>query len=151
MRCTILSFGVMFIGAIAVMTPAFGQASDISIVNAGVCFANGSSIEMRGAGGHFPLVATTAAEKLTIMLRFASNSNSSLIVQPLDGGVLASPSTSSIAADGTASIQFQPGRQPGLYRVLVNQGGRMSVVQFWVPDPESAESGPPALTATSGN
>ena len=114
---------------------------------AAMSFPNGSSLAVRSKSSRFPLIAANAGQTLNIQLRFAvSVAASSLIVQPLDGGVVPdAQGNSSIAADGTASVQFQTGNRPGLYRVLLNQGGSISVLQFWVADPQQPTSGPPVL------
>jgi len=114
---------------------------------AAMSFPNGSSLAVRSKSGRFPLVAANAGQSLNIQLQFAPNAvDNGLIVQSLDGGVIPdAQGNSATAADGTASIQFQTGSRPGLYRVLLNQGGSISILQFWVADPQQPNSGPPAL------
>ena len=110
-------------------------------------FANNSSLSMRCKNGQFPLVAASAGQTVNIQLCFPLTAAlTNVIVEPLDGGTLPSgQSEMSIATDGTASIQFQPGNGPGLYRVLLNQVGSISTLRFWVADPQQPNSGPPAL------
>jgi hypothetical protein len=115
-----------------------------------VTYPDGSSLTARGSKGQFPLIAAVAAQTLNIELRFPPNAAKGLIVQPLDGGTSPQANGASTRLDGTASAQFQPNNQPGLYRVLLYQGGKISILQFWVPDPQRPDSGPPALKPSFG-
>ena len=57
-----------------------------------------------------------------------------LIAQSLDGGTFPNGQDSlTVAVDGTVSIQFQTGNQPGVYRLrlIVNETG--ALLQFYVP------------------
>jgi len=159
-KIAVPAFAVLLVSSIATAVAQSPQPSPASppsiLVNgsptAAMTFPDGSSLGVRSKNGRFPLVAGPAGQSVTIQLRFAPNpTNASLIAAPLDGGTMVASQITSVAVDGTASIQFQPAIQPGLYRVLLNQGGAMSILQFWVADPQRPNAGPPALQPSSGN
>jgi len=134
-------------GASPVTAPAVTASNSPT---AAMTYPDGSSLSVRSHGGHFPLVAGPAGQTVNIQLRFPSNpANTALTIGALDGGTIPQSSTS-VASDGTASLQFQPGTQPGRYRVLLNQGGSLSTLEFWVPDPQRPNSGPPAVQPSPG-
>ncbi len=110
-------------------------------------YPDGSSLIVLSKNGRFPLAVGPAGGAVSIQLRFLPNPiDSSLMVGPLDGGTVPdSQMSTAIGVDGTVTIQFQPDTQPGLYRVLLNQAGTMSLLQFWVADPDCPLCGPPAL------
>lgn len=114
---------------------------------ASVTFGDGSSLKVRSRGKRCPLIEASPGQPISIQFRFPASSNGSRVVaQALDGGVISqAPPTSSVAADGTASFQFQPARQTGLYRVLVQAGAVVTALQFWVPDAQNPSSNPAAL------
>lgn len=115
---------------------------------AAITFSNGSSLKVRsGKSGDFPLVATEPGESVTIQVRFPTNlGRAGLVVQALDGGIIPKvQQDSSLTADGTTSIQFHVPSQPGLYRVLLNGGGIIATLQFWVADPENPSTNRAAL------
>jgi hypothetical protein len=58
-------------------------------------------------------------------------SNAATFVHALDGGTVTSGLI--IAPDGSASLGFRVGVQPGLYRLLVSVRGRTGMLQFQVP------------------
>jgi hypothetical protein len=121
--------------------------------SAAMTYPDGSGVQAQGRSGRFPLVAAGAGQSINLQLRFAGGAASTgLIVQNLDGGnIPATQINSTIAADGTASFQFQTGGKPGLYRVLINQGGSVSLLQFWVLDPTNAAANPPTVQPSAGN
>ena len=121
--------------------------SSASSPTAAMTFADGSSLSTRCKEGQFPIVAALGGQTVNIQLQFPLTAAlSSLIIEPLDGGSLINgPSEMSIAVDGGVSIQFQPENGPGLYRILLNQAGSMSLLRFWVADPQQPNSGPPAI------
>ena len=151
------SASVLFLTTQQLISQTVGSPPNDAILNgsttAAVGYPDGSSLSMRSSKGRFPVIAANAGQNVSIQLRFAPNpANTGLIAAPLDGGaVQPSQGKASIAIDGTASIQFQPGTQPGLYRVLLNQAGAISILHFWVADPQRPNSGPPALTPSTGN
>jgi len=158
-KIAVPAFAVLLVSSIATavaQSPPPGPVSPPSILvngspTAAMTFPDGSSLGVRSKNGRFPLVAGPAGQSVNIQLRFAPNpTDTSLLIAPLDGGTVPQSSTS-VAVDGTASSQFQPGIQPGLYRVLLNQGGAMSILQFWVADPQQPNAGPPALQSSLGN
>jgi hypothetical protein len=115
---------------------------------AAITFSNGSSLKVRsGKSGQFPLVAANPGETVGIQMRFPSAlARARTIAQALDGGVIpASQQDSSLAFDGTTSIQFQLPAQPGLYRVVIRAGAAASTLQFWVVDLQNPSANPPAL------
>jgi hypothetical protein len=96
----------------------------------------------RAAASKFQVVAARPGETMliavpmpvTALRRFAA-------VQALDGGKLIGPSPVAII-NGAASIQFQVGTQPGLYRVLFLGLGPAATVQFWVKDQQRPATSP---------
>jgi hypothetical protein len=67
----------------------------------------------------------------------------------LDGGEATfSKPQSIIDVDGTTSMHFKAGSQPGLYRVLIVSQDSRSILQFWVPDPQNPRRDPPVLNPT---
>jgi hypothetical protein len=104
---------------------------------AAITFPDSTSLTLRSHGGLFPLVATQTAQSLNIQLRFPLTlANTPLIVQVLDGGTLSNGQGNQIiGGDGTASIQFQVGAEPGLYRVLLNVGGAITTLRFGASGP----------------
>ncbi len=105
-------------------------------------FADGRSLPLRSRDGRYPLVLASFGQTLTVTARIPVALASLLVFQPLDGGIFSAQSP--LAADGTTVFHFQPGTQPGLYRVLVILGSHSAALQFWVPNP--AGENPPALT-----
>src|SRR6266487_4254721 len=99
-----------------------------------ITFPSGASLQLRSTSDLFPLVAADAGASLNIQLRFAADlAGVTITAQPLDGGTASSTQDNpTVAADGTASIQFQAASQPGLYRVLLNTGGVFTTLTFWV-------------------
>jgi len=114
---------------------------------AAITFPSGTFLQLRSTSDLFPLVAADPGASLNIQLRFpVSFAGATIIAQPLDGGIASiAQDNPTIAADGTASIQFQAASQPGLYRVLLNTGGVFTTLQFWVANSQNPSANPPAL------
>jgi hypothetical protein len=113
-----------------------------------VTFSDGRSLSIRSHHGHFPLVAASAGETVSVKVKLAV-SNGVAAAQCLDGGTLSDGAENiSLADDGSASFQFQVGSKPGIYRVaLTGSGGAIATLQFWVTDTNAGDSNPPALQA----
>ncbi|MBV9010340.1 MAG: hypothetical protein JO354_14435 [Verrucomicrobia bacterium] len=79
---------------------------------------------------------------MSISCRIPAAILSLLVIEPLDGGTISAPTP--VAADGTTLLQFQPGTQPGLYRILVGLGAYSATLQFWVPSANG--NNPPVVT-----
>jgi len=109
-----------------------------------VSFADRSSVQSRAAAGKFQLVALHPSESVNIALRVSAASGAAMSVRVLDGGAVVGPSTVSVA-NGKASVGFQAGSQPGLYRVLVEGSGTKALFQFWVSSAADAAPRPPVL------
>lgn len=135
-----------------VLTIAPPAVLDDGNPTAAISFPNGGSLRVRSADGFFPLVGIDAGQPVSIQLRFAVTAVGTLLsAGPLDGGVVsAAQNNATIAADGTASIQFQAATQPGLYRIFLEAGGVISALQFWVADPQNNAATPPTVNATGG-
>jgi hypothetical protein len=108
---------------------------------------------MKSRAGLFSMIASQPGQAIGIQLRFASGvADTSLVAEALDGGVIPqAQANSSLASDGTAAVQFQVGSKSGLYRVALNQGGNVSLFQFWVADPGSAATNRAAIQPSTGN
>jgi hypothetical protein len=109
-----------------------------------VSFADRSSVQSRAASGKFQLVALHPSESVNIALRVSAASGAAMSVRVLDGGGVVGPSTVSVA-NGEASVGFQAGSQPGLYRVLVEGSGTKALFQFWVSSAADPAGRPPVL------
>ena len=112
-----------------------------------IVFANSTSVRTHSSRGHFRLTGIRALETVHIRLRFPmAFATTAMTVTPLDGGEVKVPGGHDIiAADGTISLQFKAGDQPGLYRVLLIAGRNQSLLKFWVADPKNPNSNPPRL------
>jgi hypothetical protein len=112
-----------------------------------IVFPNSTSVRTHSSRGHFRLTGIRALEMVRVHFRFPlSFASTAMIVSALDGGeVNVSPGHDSVAADGTASLQFKAGDHPGLYRVLLVAGGNRSLLKFWVADPQNPKANPPHL------
>jgi hypothetical protein len=115
---------------------------------AAITFPSGASLPVRSQRDLFPLVAADAGGILNIQLRFpVSLAGATIIAQALDGGIASiAQDNLTIAADGTASIQFQAASQPGLYRIVLDTAGVITALQFWVANSQDPSANPPALT-----
>jgi hypothetical protein len=125
-------------------------------LKATIAFAGKTPLKVRSKRGHFPLMGIRPGEVADIELQFPLLwANTTLIVQPPDGGKLfGNSNTTAIAAnitaialDGSAAFRFQAGDQPGLYRVSIIGGGGNSTMKFWVADPQKPRANPPVLNA----
>jgi len=83
-------------------------------------FGDATQINARSTNGRFRLVGLHPSETVDIALELpVVLVSSAATVQPLDGGEIISFSVDRKGARGVASIRFQAGAQPGLYRVFV--------------------------------
>lgn len=132
-------------------TPELSIASPDKVIDsdpsAAITFADAKSLKVKSKGDRFGLVGVNAGETVNVQLQFSPTlATSSIVIQALDGGVVpASDQENAVGADGKASMRFQAGTQPGLYRVLMNVGGTISTLQFWVADATSPAANPPVL------
>jgi len=123
------------------------QSPSVACTSATVTFGSGSTIEMNSPRGRFPLVGLNAGDTVTIGLQISGSTATTVSAQSLDGGSVTN--NVPIASDGSASLQFQAGAGPGLYRISVNSGGATCALQFWVIDPNNSANTPPVLTPQS--
>jgi hypothetical protein len=103
-----------------------------------IIFSDDTSIIIRGHHRNdevrFLPVAVLAGERVTVQLRLPARfANTFLAVQPLDGGRASDDVV--IQADGRATLAFEAGAQPGLYRLLLVTGDKSATLQFSVPNP----------------
>jgi hypothetical protein len=112
-----------------------------------ISFAGASAVKVQSKRGSFSLVALGPNEAVQIDLRFSPDlAKTPLSAQSLDGGrISAKTKGAMISSDGTASIGFQAGDQPGLYRVVITGGGASSILKFWVADPRNPKATPPVV------
>ncbi len=112
--------------------PAQAPPVAVPVASATITFANDTSITIRGRE-LFRRIGILPGEIVNIQLQLPSQfTNTVVAVQAMDGGVVSGDVT--IAVDGTGSIVFQSGMQPGLYRILLSARGRSAMLQFWVPN-----------------
>lgn len=122
------------------------QAIASSRPTATYSFGDGKRLTSRSRTGRFRLVGLRGGEAVDVALQLPARlPNNSAMAQPLDGGKLISFSKSDIGVGGLASIRFQAGHQPGLYRVFVAGLGAPSLLQFWVADPNNPRANPPVM------
>lgn len=115
--------------------------------SAAITFSEGGSINMTGKE-RFPVVAIDPGETANVALQLAGGFASARVaVQALDGGLVSSDGA--IGADGSGSLVFQAGVQPGLYRILVSGGNQTATLQFWVLNNQDPAANQPALTRNS--
>jgi hypothetical protein len=85
--------------------------------------------------GLFSQVTAEVAQSFGVQVRFPLElAGATVSAQALDGGTFPNGQDNlTVAPDGTVSIQFQTGDQPGLYRLrlLVNEAG--ALLHFYVP------------------
>lgn len=100
-----------------------------------ITFENGASIRIHSGREQFRPIEIRPGETVQIQLQLPPGlANTLVAIQALDGGLTSGDVV--IAQDGTASIAFQAGVQPGLYRVLLMAArGRSATLQFSVPTP----------------
>lgn len=109
-------------------------------------FGDGTQITTQSTTGRFRLVGLHLNEVVDIALRFpVVLLSSSATAQSLDGGSVISFSISSGGIAGLASIRFQAGAQPGLYRIRVPGLTGSPLIQFWVADPNNPNANRPVL------
>jgi hypothetical protein len=136
--CCVFFFAAKLHGQTAGATPP-PLLSDQS-PTALITFPGGSSLAIRSHGGQFPLVIGYAAQTFTVQCRIPAAILSNLIMAPLDGGSISQPV---LNPDGTTTLQYQFGGQPGLYRILVGFPPFFATLRFWVP---GSGDNPPVLT-----
>jgi hypothetical protein len=113
-----------------------------------VTLSDASIVLPRAAAGKFQLVAARPGELITVVVPFPPLAlGPSAAISALDGGKLIGTSPVPIV-HGAATIHFQAGTQPGLYRVLVVGLGPAATVQFWVQDAQRPASSPWVLNAS---
>lgn len=106
-----------------------------------------SSVRTQSRGGKFRLTGIRERQTVNVRLQFSPQfAGTSFSAMALDGGETIVPGQNSvIAPDGTTSMLFKAGDQPGLYRVLVIGGGNRSILKFWVADSKNPQNNPPVL------
>jgi hypothetical protein len=113
-----------------------------------VTLSDASVVLTRAAAGKFQLVAARPNELITVVVPFPLLPlGTTAAVSTLDGGKLIGTSPVPIV-HGAATIHFQVGTLPGLYRVLVLGLGRAATVQFWVQDAQRPATSPWVLNAS---
>ena len=113
-----------------------------------VTLSDASVVVTRAAAGKFQMVATRPGELITVIVPFPLLPlGTTAAVSALDGGKLIGTSPVAIV-HGAATIHFQAGSQPGLYRVLVMGVGHAATVQFWVQDAQRPGTNPWVLNAS---
>jgi hypothetical protein len=106
-----------------------------------------SSVRSRARGGQFRLAGIHAHETVNVRLQFSPEfAGARFFAAALDGGEASVPGRDSVvASDGTISMLYRAGDQPGLYRVQLSAGGNRSVLKFWVANPKDPQSNPPVV------
>lgn len=78
------------------------------------------------------MVGLRAGESVNITLPISADVlGTSAAIQLLDGGTIVGVTQAS-ATNPVASIAFQAGAKPGVYRVVVRGPGPAATLQFWV-------------------
>jgi hypothetical protein len=113
-----------------------------------VTLSDASVVVTRAAAGKFQMVAARPGELITVIVPFPPLAlGTTAAVSALDGGKLIGTSPVPII-HGAATIHFQAGSQPGLYRVLVLGLGPAATVQFWVQNAQRPATSPWVLNAS---
>lgn len=111
-----------------------------------IIFPNAESLQDRSRGRQYGLVGIRPNELVEIALQFSTQWAQRLLsVEALDGGRVLAKRNVVVAADGTASVRFLVGHDPGLYRLSITGAGAPALLRFWVPDPENSRANPPVL------
>jgi hypothetical protein len=114
--------------------------------SAAITFADGTQVKTQSTGRRFRLVGLHASEGVDITLDVpAVLLSSAAIARSLDGGTIVSFSMNAGGSGTLASLRFQAGARPGLYRVFVPGLAGPSLLQFWVADPNNPKAGPPVI------
>lgn len=115
---------------LAVLPVPSAAAAPPPEISATITFANGETVKLF-ASDRFRPVSVAAGETVTIQTQLPQQLTTvPAVVQALDGGT---STDIAIAPDGSASMSFQAGSEPGLYRLLFSARGRTAVLQFQVP------------------
>ncbi len=94
-------------------------------------FPVGTFERVSSVDGVFAPVELAPGESVTVQSQLPSSLvNTPSFVQPLDGGMITSELT--VSADGRASLGFQAGTQPGIYRLFLGARGKTVMIQFVV-------------------
>jgi hypothetical protein len=99
---------------------------------------DGTGVTVKLRGKHSRPVLLRPGHKTTVVLQYDSaRAGLVLDAMAMDGGTVTFPANRNfVGPGGNVVIQFSVAREPGLYRVLLDCGGILSTLQFWVPDPE---------------
>jgi hypothetical protein len=109
-------------------------------------FADHSQVQTQSTTGRFQLVGLHLSEAVDIALDVpAVLLSSAATAQSLDGGAIVSFSMNPGGSGTLASLRFQAGARPGLYRVLVPGLRGPGLLQFWVADLNNPKANPPVL------
>jgi len=109
---------------------------------------NGESHNLRSnQRGNFGRVYIDATQKVNISLAYPPvAAEQPILMQAEDGGVLLNAKNKGVVgedgvldANASASINFQAGVQPGIYRVTILHGSDMKQIDFWVGPPPGVQ------------
>lgn len=131
-----LFFGALVALSLLFAAPASALATSPADAPNGIAtitFADGRSVSISSGRERFGIVPVVSAETVRIDVRLPQSfQNAAAFVQPLDGGVA---SEIVVNPDGSASVSFQAGAEPGLYRLLLGARNKTTVLEFEVPAP----------------
>ena len=107
-----------------------------------VTIDDGTGLTQTLRGRHARRVLLRAGRRATIVLQYdPSWSGVALDVAALDGGKASIPGNRNfVDGSGRIVLQFSDAQRPGLYRVALNCGGIVSILQFWVPNADGSGS-----------
>jgi len=164
---------ILSLGTVVAQLPSPTPADSPDPPYATVTYSDGSSVVSPGAGGSYGLVGLQAGQLIQVVVQLApSHALQLYTIEALDGGAVLPPESSAAPPTGqqalcsvcfgftlpqitsdtaTLSFTFVPGSEPGAYRVVLQQGARATVLQFWVPDPQNPQNDPPAITPATPN
>ncbi len=111
-------------------------------------FADGRWLTATAERGISGFIGLQAGEAVTVQLTFPlSLVEGRIVAESLDGGILGADQPNPIInLDGTVNLTFQAGARPGLNRVALQTGGNVSLLRFWVLDPQNSLAHPPLLS-----
>jgi hypothetical protein len=111
-----------------------------------ITFPNAKSVQDRSRGRQYGIVGIRPNEVVDIALEFSPQwAHRLLAIEALDGGRILAQRSATVAADGSASVRFQVGNDPGLYRLSITGAGAPALLRFWVPDPQNPRANPTVL------
>jgi hypothetical protein len=116
-------------------------------VNATIGSDSGKERRLHGHDGYIGRAGLRPNQKVAVTLDCpGSQKGDAVRVGSLDGGgIVPANETLKVGPDGTVFFKFEAGAYPGLYRVLIEVGGRQHLLEFYVLDLARPGNNPPRV------